>query len=640
MTKLLCASCGHSFPDGMLEPASFSDRVGRCLSRSSELVRETQGKTSEDSHRLVQLGQLLQQLCGMMEEEVQLLQGRPKDPRGAPGTRGGTAVAASAGGAVGAKRNGADVLTLTQTSRRDGGAYMNGTAGSTARPPTQMMTTMDRTIGGGVAPLKMFDGTVPSYQMKRMVSAFDLVSATLYNILEGLAVQCRAGVALLWLRQRQNASSDLVAPFVVGRELSSLAHSAPYSTPESSVPCIVCQTGVALNLLPQPHPANAMTKSAAAGLSMTELMEETNAAQLLVPVHDRYTERNGLTNAPQSAGPPGTTPSRASVAAAAAAPPSASPSSVMAVVHLIGSPQHPVPFHRYNEEAAAQTAALLSHILSSYYDAMMAEWANRFYVPTTLHATAKYAATIDMRPDAKVMDDLTMPPLLIYRATVSDPREQQSANVARDALKLLQQSALRKSTPLQPMANVRDLCQHAVNMEANWVSAVQQTARLEKEIGALAEDLLRRDVGALQRVHDGKSVGGNNNGGRRRSMTSSASLVPSLPAGQRRRSAQPPAKDKAPAAPGVATTSSAATATATAAADNLTSVMSMDIPVELTPAVQYSLDGAAASAAAGNPIPPLSGDVLKPEEMEMLEAVTLRRLKTLGGDTTIFGGSS
>ena len=615
MATLLCASCGHSFPDSMLKRASFSDRLGRCLSQTTQLVRDTRGKTSADDHRLVQLGQLLQQLCGMMEEEVQLLHERLKDPRG--------------GAAGTGKKTGVEVLTLSQGTTSEAvtaaaaaapapAATMNGAFGSTiVRQTPQVLNGTATALERAGASPKMFGGTVPSYQLRRMMTAFELVSATLYSVLESLAVQCRAGVALLWLRPRQNASSDLVAPFVVGRELSSLAHSAPYSTPEASIPCIVCQTGVALNMAPQPHPPAAITKELAVDLSLTELMEQTNAAQLLVPVYDRYTERNAVTATTANTNSSNNTTATTTAAASCAC--------VIAVVHLIGSPLHPVPFHRHNEETAAQTAALLSYILSSYYDAMIAEWVNRFYVPATLKATAKYTAELDMRPEDKVMDDFTPPPLLIYRMTVSDSRVLQSANEARDGLKLLQQNALRRSTPLRPMANVKDLRQHATNMEANWVSAVQQNARLEKEIGTLEEDLLRRDVGALQREQKGRGGAA----AARRSLPSSASSTTQLSVtGGLRQGGQAVAKGKTAPAPIHNTP---------AAVDVLKSTTSLDIPVKLAPAVSCSTEGGAAvHAAAGNPPPALSSDVLNPEEMELLEAVTLRRLKALGADTTIF----
>jgi hypothetical protein len=616
MSTLLCASCGHSFPDTLLTPASFSDRVSRYLSQTSQLVRDTQGKTSADNHRLVQIRQLLQQLCGAVEEELQALQGRQKDGRGSRGT--------PAAQNSSAQKPDADGLTLARMTSRDAtsaAAATNATLGSTTltffrqQPPLMPASAT-------VAPLKMFDGAVPSYQLKRMVSAFDLVSATLYSILESLAVQCRASVALLWLRPRQNASSDLVAPFVVGRELASLAHSAPYRTPEASVPCVVCQTGVALNMIPAPHLASTTAQGLTTDLSLTELMEQTNAAQLLVPVHDRYAERTVVAGA----SPPSTSAAATMTASRTSATTPANFASVMAVVHLIGSPLHPVPFHRHNEEATAQTAVLLSYILSAHYDAMMTEWANRFYVPTTLHATARYAASLDMRPEDKVMDDFAVPPLLIYRTTVSDPREQQSANEARDALKSLQQAALRKSTPLRPMANVRDVCQHATNMEANWVSAMQQTARLEKKVGALEEDLLRRDLGSLQKTMDGKG-GSGTDGGPRRSLLSSTSATHLSVSGGIKRAVQQRVKEKPTTAPASA-----------AAADIFKSITSIDVPVELTPAVPYTSD--AGATAISSPVTALSGDVLKPEEMEILEAVTLRRLKTLGADTSIFENTS
>ncbi|KAK7202286.1 hypothetical protein NESM_000300300 [Novymonas esmeraldas] len=574
MATLLCASCQHSFPEDMLAPASFSTRVGRHLTRATSLLRDTRGKTSEDDHRLCQVAQLIQQLCGAVQEEVQLLQERQSDPLVAPSS--------SAAARAGQQR---PVKSRTGVSPS---TEARGAADGVGRLPFLGPSSASTGAAPPAAARVMFEGTVPAYQLKRMVTALDLVSATLFNMLESLAVQCRASVALLWLRPRQNlSSSELVSPFVVGRDLSALANSAPYCTLESSIPCVVCQTGVALNLQPQPHVLNSASASVG-DLTLTELMEHTNAAQLLMPVHDRYTERPVAT--------------RASTATAPA---------VMAVVHLIGSPTNPVPFHRHNEEAAAQTATLLSSIISSYYDTMIAEWSNRFYVPTTLHATGKYAAGLDLRAEEKVMDDFAAPPLLMLRAPVGNLSERTSANEARDALKLLGQNATRRSAPLRPMASVKDLCQHATTMESNWVSAVQQTTRLEKAVDTLEENLLRRDVSALQKVQEA-----------RKPQVASAGTRRGSSADKKRAVQLPPVSATGPAA------------------KDRSSLSSADIAVSLTPPVPYVPEPVHIAATAGSPATavsaPPSTEVLKSDEVEVLEAVTLRRLRALGVDTSMF----
>ncbi|AIO02799.1 hypothetical protein LPMP_356710 [Leishmania panamensis] len=589
MTAMLCASCQHSFPEDMLAPASFSTRVGRYLSRTTSLLCKTRGKTSEDDHRLSQLVQLLQQLCGVMQEEVQMLHERQNDlpvaPFSSSTTRAGQSEQQSKN-----RRAAPPAVSFTSTGdryRRSPSMELCGTSDEAARLPFMGMPSSSFAVVPTASSRVMFEGSVPSYQLKRMITALDLVSATLYNVLESLAVQCRASVALLWLRPRQNlSSSELVAPFVVGRDLSSLANSAPYRTLEFSIPCVACQTGVALNLKPQPHVQNAASSSVA-DLTLTELMEHTNAAQLLMPVHDRYTERHATTR-----GSTVNTPA------------------VIAVIQLIGSAINPVPFHRRNEEAAAQTATLLSFTISSYYETMIAEWSNRFYVPTTLHATGKYAAGLDLRAAEKVLDDFATPPLLMFRSAVGNLSELTSANEARDALKLLGQNALRRSASLRPMATVKDLFQHATTMETNWVSAVQRTTRLEKTVAALKDDMLRRDVSALQKAQEAPKSRGTSAGSRPWSSAEKRNAMP-LPS----------------------------VAVVAPAAKKRSSLSSADINIPLTPPVPYVAE-AVKIAAAGSPsaavsVPP-NTEVLKADEVDVLEAVTLRRLRELGVDTSMF----
>ncbi|CBZ26514.1 conserved hypothetical protein [Leishmania mexicana MHOM/GT/2001/U1103] len=592
MTTMLCASCQHSFPEDMLAPASFSTRVGRYLSRSTSLLCATRGKTSKDDHRLSQLAQLLQQLCGAVQEEAQLLQERQNDLP--------VATFSSSIGRTGQQqqqqqepksRGGAPhTVSFASPSDRCRGTpsvELCGALDGTGRLPYVTMSSSSFSAPPIASPRVMFEGSVPSYQLKRMITAFDLVSATLYNMLESLAVQCRANVALLWLRPRQNlSSSELVAPFVVGRDLSSLANSAPYCTVEFSIPCVVCQTGVALNLKPQVHLQNTAPSSGADSM-LTELMEHTNAAQLLVPVHDRYKER-----------PVGT---RASIANAP---------STIAVVHLIGSPINPVPFHRHNEEAVAQTSTLLSFIVSSYYETMIAEWSNRFYVPTTLHTTGKYAAGLDLRAEEKVIDDFAAAPLLMLRTTVSNLSGHTSANDARDALKLLSQNAQRRSAPLRPMATVKDLFHHATEMEANWASAVEQITRLEHTVEALKEDLLRRDISDLQKAQGAQKTRGASAGNHSRHTADKKCAV------------QPPS-----------------VAIAVPVEEKRNSLCIAGINVPLTPPVPYASEtgtmAAVAFSSAAEPVPP-STEVLKADEVNLLEAVTLRRLRDLGVDTSMF----
>ncbi|KAG5490823.1 hypothetical protein JKF63_00945 [Porcisia hertigi] len=584
MATMLCASCQHSFPEDMLAPASFSNRVGRCLSRTTSLLSEIRGKTSKDDSRLSQLAQLLQELCGAVEEEVQGLHKRQNDPLVSPfsssnaqkgpqqqqrKTRGGASRAVSfvpGGGRY----------------RGSSGTDYSGTSDAASRVPSAGISSPSFVGLPTNSPRLMFEGTVPSYQLKRMITAFDLVSATLYSMLESLAVQCRARVALLWLRPRQNLSStELVAPFVVGRELSALANSAPYCALELSIPCVVCQTGVALNL--KPHQSVQPSLSVPLeDMMLTELIERTNTAQLLMPVFDRYTERSVATH----------------------------PSTVMAVIHLIGSSTNPVPFHRHNEEAVAQTAMLYSSIISSYYETMIAEWTNRFYLPNKLHATAKYLARLDLRAEEKGMDDFPLQPQLIFRTVTCNANERTSTTEARDALKLLGQNALRRSAPLRPMATVKDLSRHATTLESYWVTAVEEATRLEKTVGKLEEGLLRHNVSAIQKMQEAN-----------RSRSTSRGTRSGFSVEAKNSVSLPPVAMETPAT------------------IKKSSLSSADINVSLTPPTPFVADmvnvvGTNPAHAALSALP--STEVLKTDEVEILEAVTLRRLRELGVDTSVF----
>lgn len=569
---MLCWSCQHRFPEASLEPAAFTSRVRQYIDKVNSLIHRTKGRTEEDDHFLHQMSLTLQELCGAVNEEIHML-----------GSKQGINASSQRCGRIGTQST--PPRAMTATSRHEGtmnlppnnraasATYKEMGGNSTARVNT--VFTLSNT-GGNTNTLKThsltFNNQVPPYLMKKMSIAYDLVSATIYSVLESLAIQCRANMGLLWLRPRSGASAELISPFVVGRDLMQHSCSAPYCALESSIPCVVATTGIAMNLLPEagraPDPDIADFTTA----TLYEVMEKSNAAQLLIPIHNRYTDRE---------------------------PQPSSPGAITAVVHLIGSTKHPTPFNRNNEEIASQTALLLSNIISSYYDTMSGEWANRFYIPHVLTAAAKYSGMLDMRAEEKPLDDFNSAPLLIYRTVNTNA----SLMDNREAMKFLFSNSLRRAAPLRPLTTMKELCRHAVNMETNWVSAVQQTTRLEHTVDSLRERLLKNDINILKERR--------------------ASEVIPLPAARAKYHKH-------------TTTAESAIPSSTSQQRNgdtshsrLPSLNSAEMAVTLTPAKHSS----AAEAEGISGTAQLATDVLKSDEVEALEGVVLRRLRTMGVST-------
>jgi len=291
-----------------------------------------------------------------------------------------------------------------------------------------------------------------------MSTALELISASIYNVLESLAIQTRVDTALLWLRPRGFVSTELVAPFVVGRDISRLRNSAPYRVSETSIPCAVSTTGIAVNIKPR---SGCRDTRRSEEIPLTELVERSNAAQLLMPVNMRYSQSH---------------------------------SNVLAVVHLIGSPRFPFPFNRRNEECAAQAAATLSILLSSHHETMISEWANRFYDPSLLRSTSTYRGDLDLRGDEKGIDDFSPQPVLVYRCV----NERNEDADPRDAYMGLKASITRRAVPMQSTVGIKELHRHATTMESNWVSAVEATSHLESVIGNIKADALREEVHKLR----------------------------------------------------------------------------------------------------------------------------------------------
>ncbi|KEG07782.1 hypothetical protein DQ04_08841020 [Trypanosoma grayi] len=429
-TMQLCYSCRHAFPVSSLAPCVFSEIISHRFEEVHKVVKEMQPTTPEENHRIVKLQTALRELCSAVHQEI----GALKD----------------------------DKATLEAARQRDRQERELGTQSrlQTAQGNATMSTTQigaqnaSRLGYSNFSPKATFNGTVPAYKLRKMNSALELVSASIYCVLESLAIRTRAAVVLLWLPPPGVVSTELVAPFVVGRDTSKLHNSAPYRVSETSVPCAVSETGIAVNLKPKP---GACVSKVSENAPLLELIETSNAAQLLVPVFKRYGEVQR---------------------------------SVLGVVHLLGTPVFPCPFGLRNEEMAVQTAATLSIILSSYHETMGGEWANRIYDSSLLISTAAYQGALDTRSAQKGMDDFSAPPTLIYRCV----NERKEDDDPREAVKALRHAMSKRAVTKKPVWSIKDLHRFAMNMEQNWVSVLKSSTEMEARMATLEEKALRVEL--------------------------------------------------------------------------------------------------------------------------------------------------
>lgn len=474
---LLCSSCRHSYPSSSFREASFGVKSRETFQSIQSIVAKVNGKTAEDDHHLHTLSAALQNLCGLMHEEVQIL----KDKLEASEEK----MAKKETALEEANRK---VLRATVQSAKAvlmPGVVVGGSSTTSSANGLNSGTTPPLpSYNPHLANRKPFSG-VPDYNIKRMSTALELVSASIYSLLESLAIHARVDTALLWVRPRNLISNELVAPFVVGRDMSKLTNSAPYRVSETSVPCAVSLTGIAVNLKPQPGISDTRRSE---DIPLTELLEQTNAPQLLLPVNARYDDQ------------------------------------VLAVVHLIGSPRYPFPFSRRNEEAAKYAATFFSIILSSHHETMVNEWSNHFYEPSMAHCTSTYKGDLDLRGDEKCVDDFSPPPMLIYRAVNPSPpapthggggghstsSSQSHHNHAnnfnngggatdpREAFMNLKLAMSKKAVAMNPVAAVKDLHLHAMNMETNWVGAVRALSELENYVNTYRNGQMKEEVNRLR----------------------------------------------------------------------------------------------------------------------------------------------
>ncbi|KAG8347744.1 hypothetical protein ERJ75_000049500 [Trypanosoma vivax] len=466
----LCYSCRHAFPQSSLSSCVFSEIISHRFDNINNIITEMKLETPEQQHQALKLQEALRELCSAIHQEFGALK---EQKTGAEGSHG---------------RESRDRAALRPTSRP-------GAADTISPTPVQATPRISSRLShGNVVPRATFNGTVPHYKLRKMNSALELVSASIYCVLESVAIRTRSAVALLWLPPPGAVSAELVAPFVVGRDLSKIRNSAPHRVSETSIPCAVSEAGIALNLKPRQGKVEAKLSENA---PLVELIELSNAAQLLVPIFTRYGEIRR---------------------------------SVLGVLHLLGSPVFPCPFSPRNEEMAVQTAATLSIILSSYHETMGGEWANRIYDPSLLVSSSAYRGSLDMRSTQKIVDDFAPPPTLIYRGVHC----RRPDDDIREEIKVLRHAMTRRPVRFKPLSSIKDLHRFALSMEENWVSMLKTTTEMEAKISKLEENAIQAELEKRQRCPSstfGQTTNVNSEntiGGFSRSPTPSVFMLPQM----------------------------------------------------------------------------------------------------------------
>ncbi|RNF05803.1 hypothetical protein TraAM80_04336 [Trypanosoma rangeli] len=425
----LCYCCRHAFPTSSLAPCVFSDIIAHRFEEVHKIVEEMDTTTPEETHRIAQLQMALRELHSAVHQEINALKERKASLEAA-------------------RQRDRDRQELELGVQPRTVHLQCSSALSNTQP---MGYNLSRSNYPKIVPRASFNGTVPTYKLRKMNSALELVSASIYSVMESLAIRTRASVAMLWILPPGVVSTELVAPFVVGRDMSKLWNTAPYRVSENSIPCLVSEEGIALNFKPKPGIGD---KNATENTPILELMELPNTAQLMVPVFTRYGEVQRT---------------------------------VLGVVHLIGNPLFPCPFGLRNEEMAVQTASTLSVILSSYYETMGGEWANRIYDPSVLISTSAYQGKIDMRSMDKIYDDFPSPSTLIYRCK----NEKKEEGDSRDVIKALRYAMTRRAVPRETVWSVKDMHRFAKNMEQNWIFVLNANTEMETKLASLEDKVLR-----------------------------------------------------------------------------------------------------------------------------------------------------
>ena len=307
--------------------------------------------------------------------------------------------------------------------------------------------------------------------------ASDLVGATVYNTLEYASVRTRAALGVLWLSADE--ADELVAPFLVGEMVRhGVLGMAPVRIRVgSSTAGTVLSTGIAVNALREPSHGDGRGVAAHdEPAAVAHLLKENgHRSGLLLPIYRKYGAIERQT---------------------------------IGVLQLIGWPSAS-PFTGEDENVAAASASMLSHILSTYAKFAPA-WNTRIYDPALMSKEARYYSHLDTAkgnpgaPGPNVLDDLvaaTHPPMLVYRSDTTKAAVDGAASVSG---KITRQDIAAQGTGQVPVAEaLKEVERYTSTLEGSWKQAVGNQQDLQRR----CDQLQRQLDAAKQGLSDRRSQG-------------------------------------------------------------------------------------------------------------------------------------
>jgi hypothetical protein len=287
------------------------------------------------------------------------------------------------------------------------------------------------------------------------VRSVDLVSASIYSVLEAVTVRCRADIGLIWFRLPE--SGECVAPFLVGRQSRA---AAPYHAAGTSIPAAVTSTGIAANVRPSKQPYHENHQS------LSSLVEDSKRATLCVPIFTRYGEHNRT---------------------------------ALGAMQLLAAEDSAFGFSDVDERFAFVSGVLLSSIISSHFGAHSGEWTTHMYDPAIISRDLTYCAELDQRSSTKEVDDFPSLPMLVFRSSHPEPNAAPRTLMQANALKAeMSRSAEQVTLP----ESMRDVSRYTRGIENSWSAAVNVQAGLERKIDALSAQLEAARQGLGSSVRD------------------------------------------------------------------------------------------------------------------------------------------
>ncbi len=362
------------------------------------------------------------------------------------------------------------------------------------------------------------------------LQVFMSVSASVYGILEGLAVSTRSAIGALWLHT-DDSGDELSAPFLVLGRNDGFARKGVSG--EGALPFRIGSTASTVGAVAATGIAVSIRRPSGSGTEETlqQALTSTVRSTLIVPVFRKFHATERVCDG---------------------------------AIQLI-SWAHSSPFTQDDEHHAVAAANFISHIVSNFSHAFRGTWASRPpFDPTQLRKHATYNAALDQAV-GDVRDSLSTAAAvghagggqgtLIHRQNFGHAPVGSTKAIMRQELKAAGESAT--SQLVAPKDAVRDLQRYTQTLESSWKSAVLSLGDSEKRVSELQRQLdLAKQHGILEGTTTATSTSNsnfnnNNTNNRNRSVTSSMQQQQQNGVSPRRQSnsSPVPTTGRAPTAP-------------------------------------------------------------------------------------------